>query len=281
MDYTFLTQVHTRVLEALARYKFLTTGQMLWLGIMTDRANLNRELKKLRDRKKPLLTTISFGVDPRIGKLENFHTLTLHGVSYLREQMQLPLEEIKHLKGTSTVFHRDYFHRLSTINFMIALDLWSIDQMKEITFFDSYFDTTGNANKDKNLVSKTRIDIPGQKSLYADGIFTLSSPEGNLLFAVEVYRGKDTARVMQQLRLYAYALGSGAINEKYDYGQAIRVLLIFDQPGNMEAVLEQLATDPFFEHVRPYFLLKAYQDILDPDLLSFWVSGERKVVGLG
>ena len=280
MDYTFLTQVHTRVLEALARYKFLTTGQMLWLGIMTDRANLNRELKKLRDRKKPLLTTISFGVDPRIGKLENFHTLTLHGVSYLREQMQLPLEEIKHLKGTSTVFHRDYFHRLSTINFMIALDLWSMDQMKEITFFDSYFDTTGNANRDKNLVSKTRIDIPGQKSLYADGIFTLSSPEGNLLFAVEVYRGKDTARVLQQLRLYAYALGSGAINDKYDYGQAIRVLLIFDQPGNMEAVLEQLATDPFFEHVRPYFLLKAYQDILDPDLLSFWVSGERKVVGL-
>ena len=263
MEYTFLTQVHTCILEALARYKFLTTGQLLWLGIMTDRANLNREIKKLRDRKKPLLATISFGVDPRVGKLENFHTLTLHGVAYLREQLQLPLDEIKHLKGTSSVFHRDYFHRLSMINFMISLDLWSMDQMKEITFFDSYFDTTGNANRDKNLVSKTRIDIPEHKSLYADGICMLHSPGQQALYAVEMYRGKDTARVLQQLRLYAHALASGAINEKYDHGQAVRVLLIFDQQSNMESVLEQLATDPFFEHVRPYFLLKAYQDILD------------------
>lgn len=36
------------VLLALGRYKFLTTGQLLKLGIMSDRSNLNKQIAELR-----------------------------------------------------------------------------------------------------------------------------------------------------------------------------------------------------------------------------------------
>ena len=50
---------------SLARYKFLTTGQMLGLGIMSDRANLNKQILELRYWKNPLVGSATFGVHPK------------------------------------------------------------------------------------------------------------------------------------------------------------------------------------------------------------------------
>lgn len=60
-----LSPSQEKILLCLARYKFLTTGQMLRLGIMSGRANLNKQISELRYRKNPLVGSIAFGVNPK------------------------------------------------------------------------------------------------------------------------------------------------------------------------------------------------------------------------
>jgi hypothetical protein len=52
------------MLIALATYKFLTTGQLLTLGIMSERANLNKQISELRLWRNPLIGSVTFGVHP-------------------------------------------------------------------------------------------------------------------------------------------------------------------------------------------------------------------------
>lgn len=55
-----LSPSQERILLSLARYKFLTAGQMLRMGIMTDRANLNKQISELRYWKNPLVGSVTF-----------------------------------------------------------------------------------------------------------------------------------------------------------------------------------------------------------------------------
>lgn len=61
-----LSPSQEKIILNLARYKFLTTGQMLELGIMTDRANLNKQILELRYWKNPLVGSATFGVHPKL-----------------------------------------------------------------------------------------------------------------------------------------------------------------------------------------------------------------------
>ncbi|MET3536746.1 hypothetical protein [Chryseobacterium limigenitum] len=54
-----------KILLALGEFKFVTTGQLLKLGIMSDRANLNKQIAELRSRRNPLVNSIAFGTHPK------------------------------------------------------------------------------------------------------------------------------------------------------------------------------------------------------------------------
>jgi hypothetical protein len=59
-----LSSSQEKVLISLATYKFLTTGQLLGLGVMSERANLNKQVSELRLWRKPLIGSVTFGVHP-------------------------------------------------------------------------------------------------------------------------------------------------------------------------------------------------------------------------
>lgn len=54
-----------KILLALGKFKFVTTGQLLKLGIMSDRDNLNKQIVELRSRRNPLVNSIAFGTHPK------------------------------------------------------------------------------------------------------------------------------------------------------------------------------------------------------------------------
>jgi hypothetical protein len=60
-----ITLSQQKILLALATFKFLTTGQLLTLEVMSDRANINKNISALRSRFRPLLGSVSFGVHPK------------------------------------------------------------------------------------------------------------------------------------------------------------------------------------------------------------------------
>jgi hypothetical protein len=59
-----LSPSQEKMLISLATYKFLTTGQLLVLGIMSERANLNKQISELRLWRNPLIGSVTFGVHP-------------------------------------------------------------------------------------------------------------------------------------------------------------------------------------------------------------------------
>jgi len=164
-----ITEVQENIMRSLGIFKFLTPSMIKTLGISKDTSYINKQLKNLRDdRRKPLTGVRRFGADPEYGKLEYVHYLTKHGKKVLAEELGIKEENIKAPIGTSTMFKRDYLHRIPTINILIVMYQWATSVDLEVKFIDTYFDKLGNNRIDKNSRAKTRIDLPGGKYFTPD-----------------------------------------------------------------------------------------------------------------
>ncbi len=106
---------------------------------MSDRANLNKQISELRYRKNPLVGSTSFGVNPKIGKLESIHFLTSHGANLIQERLHTT-ESIRFPKRDTILFAQDYSHRMYTIDIQILFHQWAIANNFELLFFLVYFD---------------------------------------------------------------------------------------------------------------------------------------------
>lgn len=122
---------------------------------MSDRANLNKQISELRYRKKPLVGSASFGVNPKLGKLESIHFLTSHGATLIQERLH-PTDPIRFPKRDTVLFAQDYYHRIYTIDVHINFHQWAVDSNFELLFFLVYFDklTTG---KTKGFRAETYV----------------------------------------------------------------------------------------------------------------------------
>jgi hypothetical protein len=209
-----ITLCQDKVLCALAEFKYLTTGQLLDLGIMNNRSNLNKQLLELRTRSYALIDSISFGVDPKRGKLESVHYLTVHGVRLLKESYgdQFP---IRYPKGTNQLFHKDYFHRLSTVSFQIALSSWTKQQDFELKRFVTYFDKL-TSGKSKGYRAESAIEIHAGQYLIADAVFLLQTSRRAELYCLEVYMDDDTSRIHNSLFGHLQALQNGQPSRQFE-----------------------------------------------------------------
>jgi hypothetical protein len=261
----YLNENKIKILELLATYKFLTTSQFLRLGIVKYRPNLVNLLKDLRDRQKPFIARIKFPVHAKFGRIEDVYYLTRHGVKFLTEHLNWNIEDIKHPKQQNSFFFRDYFHRLWTIDFHIEFRLWTENKGYEILFFDYYFDKIG-ANRTKRnlprLEALTKITYNnGKDHIFADAISMFKTPERKYLFCLEVYTGKDTKRIINQLEKYTLALAEGQPSLKYNFNRGARIYIILEHKSNLEAVLNRMRENDIFEEFENYFLFKTIDDL--------------------
>lgn len=255
----------TDMLLALARYKFLTTSQMILLGISKHRSNISKHLKELREGKRPFVGRMEFGTHPKQGRLEDFYYLTPRAKKSLMDGLQMQADEIQLPIGTSTLFNNDYFHRKFTIDCQIATYQMAEQKGWEVLFFERYFDKTGSNRKGGTSRAKTKIDMDDGHYLIADGVFMIEKEEigDRDLYCFEMYNGKDTKRVHKQLRQYVQAFANGSPSIKYNHRtpdgsryKGSRVLCVFEHASCMEAVVQRIETDPLFAHMRELFLFE-------------------------
>ncbi len=259
MNMIYLSESKLKILESLAKYKFLTTKQMLRLGIVKYRTNLVPLLKDLRERHRPLIAKISFAVHPKYGRLEDVYYLTKWGVKFLVENLDYEKENIRYPIGTSSLFFRDYFHRLFTIDFHIEYEKWANENDYEVLFFHTYFDKVGaNRSKTKKrLEALTKIELnDGKDYIIADAISMFQTPKRKYLFSLEVYNGKDTKRIIKQLKKHIIALSEGKPSLQYNFKRGSKVIVLFELENTMKAVIERLNQDEDFEEFENYFLFK-------------------------
>ena len=246
-----LKELHTRILEALHRYKYLTPSQLQQIGISSSLPVIWRELRKLQSLPgtKPVIGTITFPPRMRIEHVERVHYLTPEGADVLADVLGADVDELDFRKVTS-VYHRDYWHRKYCIDFHIwlAQALEATSWAVEIAVWDRYFDKTG-ANRTKNtsrgrLRAKTRLDLEADGFYIIPDInFTLrseSAPERAALFSLEMCNGNNTKRVLRQIGKHAVAMREGAMAERYDVPQNYRALFLFSERGLMDAVIKRL-----------------------------------------
>ena len=171
---------------------------------------------------------------------------------------------------------KDYTHRRNTIDIHLHLYLWTKTTDFEITFFDTYFDKIGNNRRDKNLQAKNRIDLSNNDYIIPDGITVIETGDTQLLYLVEMYDGKDTKRVLQQLRKHAQAISLGTPSLKYGFQKSNRVLSIFEHDSNMKAVLSRIRQEQLFDAMTNHFLFKTLENIQTQDFMDSWLNLEGK-----
>ena len=278
-----LTAIHGNILEALARFKYLTPKQFMKIGVGTSQITyLRKNLQYLRERRKPLISCHSFNFpDPKKGRIESLHFLKPHGKKACLEELFLEEDEIRMPIGNS-IAYKDYFHRVTTIWFHIALWQWANSHGRNITLFDTYFDKTGNNRVSGNLRAKNRLTLANGEYLIPDATIILEHTDGNKeLFLFEMHRGDDAGRAIRQIYKHCKAQYLGSPQTEYGLQQPYQILIIFEFERCMNATIKQAQTHPRLANMLEYFLCKTQDEILNSDFCEGWITLSGKRVELG
>jgi hypothetical protein len=274
-----MSESELKILEALARYKFLTVSQLDFLNILKNKVGLYARLRELRAGKKPYIRSNVFGIMPGKGRLEDFYFLDKRGKEFLIENLGYTEDKIKIPKGRATLFQRDYFHRKRTIDFFLYFDNFLIkNENSHIIFLDYYFDKIGDNRKAKNLTAKNKIEIEETGGGFIPDIITKFRYKGvPYLFFIEQHNGKDTKKLLKQLYYHLLAIEQGAGAEKYNMNKSHRVVVIFEFESILNATIERVQQIQDFQGFEKFFIFKTSKD-LEKDFFNNWKDLNNNIV---
>ena len=265
-----LKEKSIKILEVLAIFKFLSTSQLLTLNIANHKSNLVKPIKDLIFYN--LAWKLTFGVDPKIWKLENIYYLKNKWVKFLKEELNYEEfnKTIKYPIGTSNLFFRDYFHRLATIQFHIKLFIYLVQNNWTIQIFDTYFDKIGNNRTDANLKAKTKLIFKEGSYFIPDAICLYEKQNKPQIIAFEIYRGKDTKRVLKQFMKHLNALSEGLPSKIFNKKTGSKVVALFETKEAMTSVIKRFNQNSIFSNFDNCFIFNYLEDWdLDMDI---WID---------
>lgn len=256
-----------KILEALAVYRFMTAEQLARVGAAA-RTHIHDTLRTLSRRKPHMVHMLDFGVRQGIGRLARLYALTPHGASVIADYDAAfgDLLTHRHLNA----FAEQYEHRVGCVDFHIRLRQWAAGFGATVNFFDADYDPVSGGGPGKQPTKKTHIPMQKHGAIIPDAIFSVTDNRSVVrLYAFELYRRKHTARVVEQLEPYLDAFTSNAIENRYQYPNAVRVLVLFDSSQGMELVCERLRQHPGFRHDKEAFHL-ASEERVKADITEGW-----------
>lgn len=254
-----LKRSETLFLESLARYKFLTNPQIEEIGILKGAPNVRAFTRTFLEKHAGIVDRLALGVMAQAGKIPHLYYLTPKGAKFIEEALDIEPEKIKFPAPQSVVSFRDYAHRVSTVDFFIALRKWGESQGIEVLFTDAYFDKTGASRGTEKLRAKTKIDLD-DGYIIADGATMIDTGERRHLCLLEVYNGMDTKRVHGQLLKHTTAIAEGSPSVKYNFDRSNFVAVVFDTEEAKNAVMRRLREDAHFKEFLRHFRFKTIAD---------------------
>ena len=278
-----LTKLQTEILEQLAAYTYLTNSQLAGMGLghIKTVSRLTKMLSMHPSTKTPALGVLRPGKAGRIEGQENILHLTPYGAVILSEALGADPITIP-FPLAPAFYERDYWHRKHCIDFQILLTGALRRQFAEVLTlqrFDRYFDKSG-ANRRRpvreRLRSLTRADLPGGSYIIPDATFMLAKADDaakRLLFCLEMTHQRDTKRVLEQVDQHARALETGAVAEKYGMRQGHRVLCLFSEKPQMDAVIGRLGEIKGFEGFTRNFLFACREEV-ERGVIGAWRTAE-------
>lgn len=250
-----ISPIQETILKGLGTYKFLTSHQAWRLVGNKNIQTIYNDVRMLKER--GFLDSIIYGGVSRSGTLAKLHYLTTKGAKIVAEIEGGELDDVKYPKSTNTLVKNDFFHRIYTIDLMIAFDEWISGTHYETTFFDVYFDKVGSQRKQGQgaLTGKTRVAIGSNSFIDPDAIFSYRTKQKQVLCILEVANGVDSKRILQQIRAGVFASYDGRVSEKYGIKVMPKILVAFEKESTLQAVAQRLHTDEYlgdFEGLENY-----------------------------
>jgi hypothetical protein len=263
-----INNIQADILENLARFKFLSTTQLKKLTGKSI-SYTREQITSLYERKYIKAYHLE-----KPSKAENIYYLSEHGKDVLLQNDKAFADDIKIPKGVPLVV-RDYVHRKNFIDIHIALYFYLKEKGITIEKFDAYFDKQGNNRTAHNLEAKTKIDIGNNETYMPDGVMITNNFEEKEMYLIEMYNGKDTGRVVEQLAKHGRAIALGTPAKKYNIQKNPIILSIFEFDSIKQAVIKRLESNPKFAPISNYFYFGYLSEIQEGKVESlFTVHGE-------
>jgi hypothetical protein len=274
----YLTPQQANILIALSKFKYMTKRHFVAYKVGKEKnPSLHLNLSLLREKK--LINRYSFGTVPKKGRLQDIYFLTEKGAKIVAENLDILLDSIKYPNRSTTEFKNDYAHRVATVSVLISFVLWCESKGYEIDFFDTYYDKVGSQRKaETGVQSRTRLDLPNDTNISPDAIIRYTAKNQSYLFCIEVYNGKNTKRVNEQLRKLTYATFEGIPSKKYEHNKANRNLIIMEHENYIKPTIERLKQDPYliqFEGLERFYYFKSIEATKN-DFGALWHDLEGK-----
>jgi len=261
----------------LAQYKYLTSSQFVKMGLYKKRGYLTNSLKVLIDMKKALIAKHDF--NPINGKLESFYYLTKYGVKFIIDELDYPESKIKAPHGLAHLSSKDYHHRKSTIDFHIFLNKWLESKSGNMSFFNYYFDKSGNNRSNDNnghVTALNKVILNKSNSFIPDVNTMFSVDNKKYLYLFEQHNGKDSKRLFDQLYVHIMAISIEAVAKKYNIKEFHKVIVVCEYESVKNSVIHRLQKGAGIEHYYNFFIFKT-NDELKEDFYTNWtlISGEQ------
>jgi hypothetical protein len=224
--------------EALARYRYLTVGQLGTLGLR-DAKGVRAWLHDLWRAKIIHRQEFRGGVEE--GRLPNAHWLTPKGAKLFLEATG---EDVKAPAGGLVSF-RHVWHRMLTVDAFIAADQWADATGQARPQLASYMTARPGAEP-------TGFVMPDGTRAVADGILRMADTAGNRrVYVVEAYcsrhGGGRSTYPRAKLEGYVLAGRSDAFDTALGIGhdeRAALVLVVCDTPALKDRLLRTLPERP-------------------------------------
>ena len=232
--------VADRILNRLARYRFLTVAQLLDAGAGDE--------KTVRLRLGGLVTAghvmrQEFRLGPSAGRLPDVHWLSKSGARLVE---QATGETVTAPDGRQlTVAH--VWHRSLTVSTLIAADVWARATDQGVPEFRTYMEFSGK-------LPATSLKLLG-KTPNADAILNTHDTAGNRrIYVVEVYCSHysegGSMHPLTQLEPYVLTGMTDALDDalgippKDEGGKAARVLVVCDHVALRDRIIRNLPKRP-------------------------------------
>lgn len=270
-DIEQLTASEMAVMEALGRFRYMTTPQLVRAGASPSMRHVQRVLRRLIQRARPLAGGLEFGSIPTIGRLHRLHYLTERGATVL-EDAGHDWDSIK-FPHRVRLFPHDYWHRVACVDFHVSFALWASMSSTEIGEFNTYYDH-GKIGADGRAHPRSRVAW-AEGSLVPDAIFTFT-PSDNIarLCAFEMHKGKDTARLAPKLKSYLTACRNQAMETPYGLEGSARVLLVFDDENTLQKIRGRIEREDLLQDREKQFFGKTLADIETDFKCGWWPLGK-------
>lgn len=264
-----LSPLQISILQNLVIFKQLTIPQFAKLNVGSSEQSIRRALQKIYKKRKPLVKCVEFKKVSHFGKLSYVYSLSLYGLRCLEAQRKSKVA-INTFTPATPRLTDDYFHRVTTIDFHIYMNAHTLSEDYEVVMCDQYFVVKKIMN---SLNSINKINLGGGTSIIPDSIACLKNGDSERWIMFELHNGLEKSRIKEQLKQHAICLTGLFAHNKYNIAKHryYNILIIFEEPGVMNAVIKDISNEKWYSNVAEFFLCKSKDDMKET-FLNGWTT---------